>query len=121
MTVSIFVGAIAERDHPIRQTGEVRLLTLKTGKQRLRVVGNIALSVGGSANQERSATLKDAGVEPVHCLNCHLMASRLQCLLHFLRHHLGRASHGSDKDRDVEPHACVPHPEHYYTCGYGSI
>jgi XRE family transcriptional regulator, aerobic/anaerobic benzoate catabolism transcriptional regulator len=110
MTVSIFVGAITERDHPVGHASQVRLLSLKTSKQPLRIVGDIALSVGGSANQECAATPKDASVKTVHHLNRCLMASRLQHLLDLLRHHLGRAGHGSDQDRDVKPHACVPHP-----------
>src|ERR1039458_2726095 len=60
MTVGIFVGAVAERDHAVDYAGEVGLLAFKTAEQRLRVVGDIALPVGGRANEEGAATPKDA-------------------------------------------------------------
>src|ERR1035441_2427152 len=108
MTVGIFVGAVAERDHAVDYAGEVGLLAFKTAEQRLRVVGDIALPVGGRANEEGAATPKDAGVEAVHHPNRRLMASHLQRLLHLLGHHLGRAGHGTHQDRDVAAHVCVP-------------
>ena len=110
MTVSIFVGAIAERNHPIGYSGKVGLLTFKTIEQRLCIVGDVALSVRRSTNQKSATVLKDAGIEAIHSLDRDLMASRLQRLLHFLGHHLGRAGHGSDQNRNVEAHAGVPHP-----------
>src|ERR1039458_7238197 len=108
MTVGIFVGAVAERNHPVGYAREIRLLTFKTAEQRLRVVGDIALPVGGRANQEGAATPKDADVEAVHRPDRRLMASHLQRLLHLLGHHLGRAGHGTHQDRDVAAHVCVP-------------
>ncbi len=101
-TISIFVGAIAERDHPVGYAGEVRLLRLQAVEECLCIVGDITLSVGGGADQEGAAALKSAGVKAIHDADRHLMASRLQRLLHFLRHHFGCAGHGSDQDRDVE-------------------
>ena len=112
MAVSIFVGAIAERDHSVGHAGQVRLLSFQTAEQCLRVVGHIALAVGRGANQEGAAALKDAGVEAIHHPDGRLMASRFQRLLHLLRHHLGRAGHGAHQDRDARrPMLCRPSPQ----------
>src|SRR5208337_1865108 len=108
------VRAIAECYHAVSHSREIRLLSFKTAKKRLCVVGDIALSIGGCANQESAATLKDASIEAVHHPNRSLMACRLQCLLYLLRHHLSRPGHGSDQDRDAQPHPFLLAPPTNY-------
>src|ERR1039458_10091145 len=58
MTVRVFVGAVTQRDHAVDYAGEVRLLTLQAVKECLCIVGNITLSIGGSANQEGAPALR---------------------------------------------------------------
>src|SRR5215471_19280858 len=105
---SVFVCSVTECDDVVGDVAEVRLLGFQAAEQRLRVVRHIAVSVGRGANEEGSAVLEDAGLQPVHDLNAGLMAGALERRLNFLRHHFRGPGHGADQDRDIYRHVVFP-------------
>ena len=56
----VFIGAVSESDHSVSDTGKVWALALETSEQCLRIVGNIAVSICRTADQENAAARKYA-------------------------------------------------------------
>jgi len=96
----VFIRAVSESDHSVSDTGKIWALALQASKQCLRIVGNIAVSIRRTADQENAAARKYAGIEIIHHLDGSMVTGRFQRLLHLLRHHFGRARHGADQNPD---------------------
>ncbi len=96
------VGAVAEAEDAVAHAREVGPFRLQVLVQRARVVGNVALAVGGGADRgtrPRARTLR--AVERVHHQRGHLGVAVVQRELHLLRAELRRAGHGADQDVDL--------------------
>src|SRR6185503_1640885 len=98
------VGAVAQAEHAIEHVGEVRAPRLKVLVEGAGVVGDVALAVGGGADEEHPCSgallLEYRAVELVHHQRRDLRFAVVEGELHLLGAKLRRAGHGADQDVD---------------------
>src|SRR4051812_5623799 len=100
------VRTIAQAEYAIEHVREIGTFGLQVLVQSARVVRDVALAVGGGANQESACApallLEYRAVELVHHQRRDLGLAVVEGELHLLGAKLRRAGHGADQD--VDPH-----------------
>src|SRR5688572_2629385 len=92
------VGAVAKSKDAVANARQVRPRALQVLIKRPRVVGDVALAVSRSADEENAVAAEDAAVEAVHHQRRDLGLAVVERELHLLRAELRRAGHRADQD-----------------------